>query len=175
MVFVKDGNMQIQKPVRYLEYIESTGTQWIDTGIVPNQDYAIEVKFQTMQSSACGILACDQNWQSNGLGIWAEVVEWGSATHNIVLYGNDPVEAALRNGVLSVNGDQVWSTPSVTFSCPVSLTVLCLNRNGVKQEFTAGKIYYTRIYNGNQLVQELLPAIDPKGIVCLYDLTEVAR
>ena len=152
-----------------LEYIESTGTQWIDTGVKPNQNYSIEVKFQTSQQSKAGVLVCDENWNLNGFGIFSNTSEWGTYSFNTNMYGASPVEVTLRNAELFVNGSSVHTFSPNSFACPVSLTLFCLNRNGIKQEFMTGRLYYARVYVGNDTVKEYLPAKDSNGVACLYD------
>lgn len=36
-----------------LDYIQSSGTQYIDTGFIPNQNTKIEMRVQTTQARAC--------------------------------------------------------------------------------------------------------------------------
>ena len=52
-----------------LAYIQSSGTQYIDTGVKPDQTYTLKIKFQTTQTSSGGVAVSDQNWKSNGYRI----------------------------------------------------------------------------------------------------------
>ena len=45
------GDRKMMKRLPYdaeVEYLESTGTQWIDTEIIPNSDYGFEIKFMKL-------------------------------------------------------------------------------------------------------------------------------
>lgn len=154
-----------------LEYIQSSGTQYIDTGAKPNQNYTLKIKFQTTQSSSGGIAVCDQGWQLNGFGIWCNAAEFGDQTvQSLTLYGADPIEAALSQSGLVVNGEQVWTPTTATFTVPASMTLMALNRNGSIAEKLSGKLYYAQLYSGNTLIRDFYPCIDASGNVGLYDL-----
>lgn len=45
-----------------LAYIQSSGTQYIDTGVKPDQTYTLKIKFQTTQTLSGGVAVSDQNW-----------------------------------------------------------------------------------------------------------------
>lgn len=154
-----------------LAYIQSTGTQYVDTGIKPDQTYTLEVKYQTAQTSAGGIAVSDQNWQSNGFGIWCNAVAFGNQTsQDVTLYGADPIEAVLNQSGLIVNGEQAWAPAAATFTAAANMTICALNRNGSISEKLTGKIYYVRLLSNGQAVRDFVPCIDPSGAVGLYDL-----
>lgn len=153
-----------------LEYIQSSGTQYIDTGFVPNQDTTVEVTFETTQSNQCGVAVTDQAWQSNEFGIWANCVAYGSQTNQtVVFYGIGKVTARLEKNKLYKNGELIWTASAATFSCPGNLTLMALNRNGTIQEKTAGNLYSSTIYDNGILVRDYIAAKMPDGTVGLYD------
>lgn len=154
-----------------LEYIQSSGTQYIDTGVKPDQTYTLKIKFQTAQSSSGGVAVSDQSWQSNGFGIWCNAAVFGSQTkQSLTLYGTNPVEVELSQSGLVVNGEQVWTPTAATFTVPANMTLMALNRNGSIAEKLSGKLYYAQLYSGNTLVRDFQPCIDASGNVGLYDL-----
>lgn len=154
-----------------LAYIQSSGTQYIDTGVKPDQTYTLKIKFQTAQSSSGGVAVCDQGWQSNGFGIWCNAAGFGDQTvQSLTLYGDNPIEVALSQSGLIVNGEQVWTPTAATFTAPANLTLMALNRNGSVSEKLSGKLYYAQLYSGNTLVRDFQPCIDASGNVGLYDL-----
>lgn len=153
-----------------LEYIESSGTQWIDTGVKPNQAYTLEVKFQTTQTSAGGIAVSDQNWESNGFGIWCNASGFGSqSATNLTLSGADPIEAILSQNGLFVDGEQIWTPSAESFTAAANMTICALNRNGSISEKLTGKIYYVRLLSNGQAVRDFVPCKNASGAVGLYD------
>lgn len=154
-----------------LEYIQSSGTQYVDTGVKPDQTYTLEVKYQTVQTSAGGISVSDQSWQSNGFGIWCNAVVFGNQTsQDVTLYGADPIEVTLNQGGLVVNGEQVWTPTAATFMAAANMTICALNRNGSIAEKLTGKIYYVRLFSNGQAVRDFVPCKNSSGAVGLYDI-----
>lgn len=156
-----------------LEYIQSSGTQYVDTGAKPDQTYTLEVQFQTAQTSAGGIAVSDENWQSNGFGIWCNAVAFGNQTsQDVTLYGADPIEVTLNRGGLVVNGERVWTPTAATFMAAANMTICALNRNGSIAEKLTGKIYYVRLLSNGQAVRDFVPCKNASGAVGLYDTVE---
>lgn len=159
-----------ESEITKLEYIQSSGTQYVDTWFQPNQDTTVEVTFETTQSNQCGVAATDQAWQSNGFGIWANCVAYGSQTdQTVVFYGIGKVTARLDRNKLYKNGELIWTASAATFSCPSNLTLMALNRNGTIQEKTAGNLYSSKIYDNGTIIRDYIAAKLSDGTVGLYD------
>ena len=160
-------------PNGYIElgYIESSGTQWIDTGVKPDQTYALKIKFQTKQSSSGGIAVSDTNWQSNGFGIWCNAAVFGNKTiQDMEWYGATPIEIELSQQGLFVNKNLIWTPDTATFTVSANMTLFSLNRNGSIAEKLTGKIYFAKLFKAGKPVRDFIPCIDPNGAVGLYDL-----
>ena len=153
-----------------LEYIQSSGTQYVDTGFSPNQDSRVDVVFETAQASACGIAVADQAWKSNGFGIWGNTVCYGSeANQDVGFYGKGKVSVSLNKNNLYENGELIWTATTATFQVPVNMTLFALNRNGSVAEKTTMSLYSCQIYDGDTLVRDFLPAMNSAGAVGLFD------
>ena len=153
-----------------LDYIQSSGTQYIDTGFIPNQNTKIEMRVQTTQARACGIAATDQNWGSKAFGIWGNAAAYGSETNsNVALYGANPVTVVLDKNKMYQDGSLLWTAGAQAFQCPSSLTLFALNRNGSITEYTAMKLYSCKLYDNGILVRDLKPCRSSGGAVGLYD------
>ena len=162
--------MSLPSGYRQLEYIQSSGTQYVDTGFRPNQDTTVEVTFETTQSAQCGVAVTDQAWQSNEFGIWANCVSYGSQTdQTVVFYGIGKVTARLDRNKLYKNGELIWTASAATFSCPSNLTLMALNRNGTIQEKTAGNWYSSKIYDNGTLIRDYTPCQTIAGEIGLWD------
>lgn len=154
-----------------VQYIQSTGAQWIDTGVKPDQTYALNIKFQTEQSSSGGIAVSDANWQSNGFGIWCNAAAFGNGTMQTTeWHGTTPIEIELSQQGLFVNRNLTWTPDTATFTVPANMTLFALNRNGSIAEKLTGKIYFAQLLKAGKLVRDFIPCIDPAGNVGLYDL-----
>ena len=156
-----------------LEYIQSSGTQYVDTGIKPDQTYTLEVQFQTAQTSAGGIAVSDENWQSNGFGIWCNAVAFGNQTsQDVTLNGSEVITAKLSQAGLVVNGETVWTPTAATFTAAANMTFMALNRNGSISERCSGRLYYAKLTSSGTLIRDFLPCKNASGAVGLYDTVE---
>lgn len=167
----KKPEAQLPDGYTELQYLESSGTQWIDTGIKPDQTYTLRIKFQTEQASSGGIAVSDANWQSNGFGIWCNAAAFGNGTMQTTeWHGTTPIEIELSQQGLFVNGNLTWTPDTATFTVPANMTLFALNRNGSIAEKLTGKIYFAQLLKAGKLVRDFIPCVDPAGNVGLYDL-----
>lgn len=167
----KKPEAQLPDGYTELQYLESSGAQWIDTGVKPDQTYALKIKFQTEQSSSGGIAVSDANWQSNGFGIWCNAAAFGNGTMQTTeWHGTTPIEIELSQQGLFVNRNLTWTPDTATFTVPANMTLFALNRNGSIAEKLTGKIYFAQLLKAGKLVRDFIPCIDPAGNVGLYDL-----
>lgn len=169
----KKPEAQLPDGYTELQYLESSGTQWIDTGVKPDQTYALKIKFQTEQSSSGGIAVSDANWQSNGFGIWCNAAAFGNGTMPTTeWHGTTPIEIELSQQGLFVNGNLTWTPDTATFTVPANMTLFSLNRNGSIAEKLTGKIYFAQLFKAGKPVRNFIPCTNPSGIPGLYDLVD---
>lgn len=160
-MFVNTGvSTTVSSGLLGLEYIEATGTQYIDTGLKPTQNYSMTIKCQSTGTSYNTYAGCDTNWQNTGFFIGANVFEFGNAsTTSIQNYGEAPIVLTLDKTGGYKDGVKTWNNASTkTFQTVTNLTLFALNRNGTIQEQLIGKIYYCKIYDNNTLVRDFIPA-----------------
>jgi hypothetical protein len=159
-------------PVGYtaLEYLESSGTQYLKTSIVPNASTGIEAEYE--------LTAPDSGSRKNVIGSQST----GGQTMFILMgkgYGwnNSRVGVGLTNyarlnwkgNKLYENGSTVKELPSLNFTPRLPLFMFCLNYGGNKDEPTPQKIKWIKIDNGEKLISHFIPALDSKGVPCMYD------
>lgn len=154
-----------------LEYIESSGTQYVDTGIKPNQNFGLRLKFNMPSGNAGCIAGCDQAWQTNGIIIVNNIVSFGSTASGSNLGLNDGADHVLTidSGVFAKDGSTIF-TGSGTFQAPINFTLFTLNRNGINQEYSSCRIYFCQIYDNGALVRDFVPCKNASGAVGLYNL-----
>lgn len=159
-------------PTGYTEvqYIQSTGMQYVDTEVKADQTYTLEVQYQTSQTSSGAIAVSDTNWQSNGFGIWCNAVVFGNQTsQDVTLNGSDIITVKLSQTGLVVNGKSVWVPSTATFNVVHNMALMALNRSGSISEKLTGKLYYAKISSGTSLIRNYIPCINPDGDAGLYD------
>ena len=149
-----------------IEYLESTGTQWIDTGFYPNNNSSMEIKFVAYIT------------ESNVQGAWGIWNSSGSQT--IIYYPSFSYKAFSINTttpntvILAPNRVTVNQTLSeharVIFQYKLnSVGLFTAFENDSHLDYCAGKIYYAKFYNEDILVRDFIPVLDLHGTPCMYD------
>lgn len=159
-----------------LEYIESTGTQWIDTGVVPNQTtrVVIDIKISESQSGQGHICSVAENvfytlifnpidseWYQTRYGN-GEVLRFPSS-----LNVRDRIQID-KNGRTTTIGDTTLTENEYSFQCSESLPLLCRKLNGVVDMLLSAELYSAQIYNYGKIVRNYFPA-KSSSAVGLYD------
>lgn len=148
-----------------LEYIQSTGAQYILTDVIPNNDTYMLAKVATTQSSQCGMVVCDENWKKNGCGFWGNAAAFGNqAIQDLQLYDGNPHTIEIQSGTITVDGSAVLTYAGPQFSGVCPLSICALNRAGVISEKTAMTVW-PLVINDHQYV----PCSTPANEVGLYD------
>ena len=172
-------NMQLTK----VNYIESTGTQYIDTGVLPSNNLKINIKACYTNSNSSYMLGSDNAynagvnicWDSNNKtqgyrGIFGTPIMGTGVIPQI----NVPVTITLQNNKIYVDGQQKGSgsPQDVSKYSKSSIYVFCTHRGGKAQYNTSMRLYELQMYDGDTLVRDFVPVIDGSNIACLYDKVE---
>lgn len=163
--------MSLPSGYKRLEYIQSSGTQYIDTGFTANQNTSATIKFSTTQQSGGGILVAMQGWQNRGFGIFVNAIIFGSSTKDRNgMFGDGNIhEVTLTSAKCYDNGSLIWSGTASTFTTPATLTICKSNVVSEPDEFSSAKIYSCQIYDNGSLVRDYVPCINNDGTIGLWD------
>ena len=155
-----------------LEYIESSKTQYIDTGFKPNQNTKAEIKYQTPDTKSHCIAGCDTAWKSKGFSFYPSDAEFGNASQGSGLHRTGQITIdILDKGVLYRDGTRRWASTSQTFSCDWNFYIFAQNRNGTFNEPISEKVYYCKIWDNGTLVRDFIPARrNSDNAIGMYDL-----
>lgn len=175
-------------PSRYIqvEYIESTGTQWIDTGFMPNGDTTLEIDYQlTDYPSNCYLYGVSGDGTSNYQCMHYIRVNVAQNRHEHAL-GNQ-LNTPITNSALDTNrhiikrnksniyfDSTLMGHPSATFDAIYTMEIFARNSNGtVGNGKTKMKLYSFKIYDNGTLVRDFIPCYrKADGAGGLYDLVE---
>lgn len=154
-----------------LPYIKSTGTQYINTGIIATENTGFEIKFKTnndLNNTTYGsIFGARESSAKNELQL--STYSPSSSIKGVLRYGtggeyNADMEdissiqqISLKNKVYTGNSGTTRQL-SGTFTTPVPITVFALNQNGTITQYGSLELYYLKIYEGDNLVMNLTPA-----------------
>jgi hypothetical protein len=177
-LFGVEGTLEEGSSIDYvpLLYIQSSGSQYIDTGIVPT-NHKLEIQFQF------------NNTTDNKAIFGSDVVQYSTTyfSHKWYTYFNGK-EASFslplsvtdlqtlifndENNKVTINGTAYVDTGDTT---NVTRSILLLTRVGVDGShdvgYTSAKIYYVKITDKStgKLVRDMIPVKSPDGTICMYD------
>lgn len=179
----KPDNLKIGSSNLSQSYIESTGTQYIDTGYIANQNTRIECKYQIVgkkgdYDTLFGDFTHIQ--YSNIYDTRYQLVKWGGqyTSYDSAISSSKITVLTVDNGTFIFTENGVINTKAIgantEFSAPNSVLLFCnryyLNTSVYELETCCkARLYYFKIYEGDTLVRYFTPAIDDSGIICLYD------
>ena len=174
-----------------LEYLESSGKQYINTGVYVNPDYSIEVTFVMTQRNATWdtLFGTRNSNQSRFTARWAnsatgklgvhrskakttnyESIDDANATKTMVTDTWHTIKLAKReytfDGVLRKTFSATTST--ATFPYPIYLFALC--NAGSPADYGYFRIKSAKMWNSaDELIRDFIPVIDKEGKAAMYD------
>lgn len=175
-------------PLGYFEltYIQSTGTQYIDTGFKPNQDTRLVLDFEntgdysSMTTGLCplfGARNASAASSASAFGLWIgskSFPHYGNVAYNA--NGNFTVDLNARltyemnKNVVSI-GSKVITCSSATFTTNYNLCLLTFNNYGtIETRRASGKLWSAKIYDNGTLIRDFVPCKTADDEVGLYDL-----
>ena len=168
-----------------LDYLQSSGTQWIEMGVAPNQNTkaVLKIKINEFTRQGASLIGSRTDANSNdqfftyldysGGGRFLfrvdgqpETIPWKGLTtdkiYTVTLSGTE-MKAELEDGTA------VFSN---TFSVHdfTSTVTMALFRTKPLDNGFRGRIYSCKHYNGDELVQDFVPCLDTEGVPCMFDL-----
>lgn len=167
---------QIKLPEGYtaLEYIQSSGTQYIDTGRKLTQDSDITIDFKLINNNkSVGIFGARESARKNNLTMFRDGGLFVGDFSEYPKYRFKANESFNRTkirmnktGVL-VNGNLNTSWSGVAnFETPTNGLIFDIGNNNWTGNKAVMQLYsYT---DGN--AQKLVPCLDTEGVPCMYDL-----
>lgn len=161
-----------------VEYIESTGTQYIDTGFIPNQDTRVvcDVEWTPASSGSSYLFGAENASVSTSFSFAGNNGRYRIVYNNAETYFEMSYSGILNidmnKNVLEVNGTQLASGTYATFAPSYTMYICCVNRKGSPYGLHSSKIYSCKIYDNDVLVRDYIPVRDEKGVACLYDKVE---
>lgn len=161
-----------------VEYIESTGTQYIDTGYKANNNSGIEIEVSDM--AVTGQYVAIFGARENNLNqFWCFFTQ---NTHIIRARYNNQVSTGvpinnytkinLDKNKLFVNDELKFEFEKQDFSCNYDIYLFCVNNLGSVQYLNNSvRIYSCKIYDNNNLVRDFVPCYRKSdNVIGMYDL-----
>lgn len=167
-----------------VDYLQSSGTQWIDMGIAPDQNTKVILKvLATNLNGSSGVSLIGSRSSNNSSDQFFTYI---SADQGL-LFRVDGKEAPAAFTDFKEN---------MLYTITLSTSIFFVDKNGIgvhtmylssSSDFTStvtmalfrakpfsmgfiGNIYVCKHYNNDHLIQHFVPCLDSAGIPCMYDL-----
>lgn len=170
-----------------LEYIEGTGTQWIDAGVKANQDTKAEIKFEiTGNATGYGaVFGSRTSYNNNAFNVWskcgngnigANYCKAGAINSTIAQATNVTYYITLEKNKLSVNGNVTTFAQNTNFTTPGNIYLFNIYggdaiSTGTSNRILIGKVYSFKLYNSDIIIRNMIPSKRKSdNVIGMYDL-----
>lgn len=165
-----------------VEYIESTGTQYIDTGIIAKSGLSSRINFEYTALDTNSISMLDARsgndrfylcHAGNSNGYWFYYGYGGAVQSSVHPTANTKyfVETSLKSGsqIMKVNGETILSgTSETSYNLNVNLYLFGINYT-TPQFLAKAKLYSCKIFDNEILVRDYIPVRDENNVGYLLD------
>ena len=167
-----------------LEYIETDGSQYIDTGFIPNEKTKFDITFAANSANAdidCPLFGVRASDYGNSYLFWCHAEGFSGGASQIIFNGtksnvgyfsvDKKYNIVIQNGSYIINGTTSTFT-SVSAGTPNKNLILFGLSNGgnIDGRKFAGKLYAFKIWDNGTLVRDFVPCVhNSDGVVGLYD------
>lgn len=176
-ILADGGTFNVLKPIQYtpLEYIESTGTQYIDTGAnIDTSTDEIEVVIQGLTKTTYKWFLGEHDNASrfgfgSGDGPNKRNVAYGNSTYKVAdsqVYNTKHTFVANENG-LFLDGEKIANYAS--FASTSTIYLFHLNLSNQSSYMGSSRIWRYKHSRNGALLLDLIPALDSDGVVCMFD------
>ena len=169
-----------------VNYLQSSGKQWIEMGVAPNQNTkaVLKIKINNFNGpDGASLIGSRTDGNSNdqfftyldgaGGGRFlfrmdgqTEAISWKGLTTNeiytVTLSGTE-MKAELEDGAT------VFSRTFSVSDFESTVTMALFKSKPLDNGFR-GRIYSCKHYSGDELIQDFVPCLDTGGVPCMFDL-----
>lgn len=185
----KECNINFPEEYKRLDYIEGTGTQWIDLNTKLPYQFRIELNMTITDASRVsrGFYGTEANDTKPALYLGTELT--GSTGYSFYFKYNDAIRRSSSISAsnypithrvyessggtfmkTSTNGTS-WGNVTGTISNVLTDSLYLFKINGSSANLAKMKVYSLKIYapDNTTLIRNFVPAEDKNGIACLFD------
>ena len=176
------GSFTYGNQITPVEYIESTGTQYIDTGIIAKSGLSSRINFEYTALDTNSISMLDARSGNNRFylchagnsnGYWFYYGYGGAVQSSVHPTANTKyvVETSLKSGsqIMKVNGETILSgTSETSYNLNVNLYLFGINYT-TPQFLAKAKLYSCKIFDNGILVRDYIPVRDENNVGYLLD------
>ena len=161
------------KYARKLKCLVSSGTQYIDTGIVPTAGTRFVVSFQLVSpSTANEAIVSTGSFSFRYLGANNYFRSNSGNQANFPTTIDASAHHVAEKSMLGCTIDDTWSVTNTASTPANPLYLFAHNNAGTAQNFANVEIDFVKIYESDILVRDFIPVLDNDGTPCLFDKVE---
>jgi hypothetical protein len=170
-----------------LEYLQSTGTQYIDTEIIPNsKDIKVEIKYQYLNNLNTGYDSVMGSHETSAGTTRFYVTSLSGTSTDRAVMGNGiiniPYDRAVHTMIFNdenhdcyLDGNLIGNVGTTFAGNARSIHMFGVNHGGTSNYRSASRIWYCKIWKGGELVADLKPCLNSDGTYCFYDMVRKTR
>ena len=179
----KNGKIEIARlPKEYqeVEYIESTGTQYIDIGITGTNNTKVDIEFQATGTNFLPFGArmdasrdCFAIWAFSGrVGSDLRIGFDGTGGYTGGATTTDKYHIIHSKDETYVNNELVWTTGTIrTFTTPQNLIVFGYYSSPTTRSLSAIRLYHLKLWENNIIVRDFIPCYrNSDGEIGMYNM-----
>lgn len=178
------GGSVLPEGYTQVAYIQSGGTQYVDTGFKPNQDTRVVMDFELLSVTgqyADPIFGVRTSASAAGYYFWASGTAVATEQYQSGYNNSSTYPAVTRVGRHTVDKNKnVTTVDGVTTEAAYAafttawnmLLFQSYNNGNLYSQTTKMRLYSCQIYDNGQLIRDYIPCIDPSGEVGLYDTVD---
>ena len=168
-----------------VNYLQSSGTQWIEMGVAPNQNTkaVLKIKIDELTDKGASLIGSRTGANSNDqfttylddyggtrflfrVDGQPESISWTGLTTDkiyVVTLSGTKMKAELEDGTTVFS--KTFSVNDFTSTATMAL----FRAKGINASYFQGRIYSCKHYNNGKLIQDFQPCLDANGVPCMFD------
>lgn len=172
------GGSVLPEGYTQVEYIQSDGNQYVDTGLKPNQDTRVVMDVQSLGTGTNPYFGARTAAGQNAFVLWIL-----SATSLRSDYGANNLTQTVdsvtnrvtidKNKNVCTYGSYTITNITSTFSCPQNLLLLAQDTGGeIDTRKLSAILYSCQVYDNGTLARNYIPCSNAENDIGLYDTVE---
>ena len=154
-----------------VEYLESTGTQYIDTRYKPNSNTKVDIRFMSLTNpeGAIPLFGGRTSAETKTFTVFYTTggylgrIDYGtySSSNPTIKFTNNTIHTFIKDKEKNyLDGKYIKSNNSNDFSCDYTMYLNNVNSSGNSfSKLFNSRLYYTKIYDNGLIVRNFVPAI----------------
>ena len=157
-----------------VEYIETTGTQYIDTGFKPNQNTRVVVDFRASAANR-HVFGARTSFPNNSFVLfWVSNASYCIQVNNSTFNGGSFDTSARCTVDMTASAFKINGVTKATYSVSAFQTAYNLYiascTNSSESENMPGRYYSCQVYDNGRLIRDYVPCVDASGEAGMFDL-----